>query len=200
MFASISIAVVLIAGVAETEGSPNVVVPAGASPTGAAQSEPSVHPSSAPPVSLPAISVPRSPGVELALRSAPDVYGVPQALYALDHQLEAHRQMIEAACRSRRAGGVNAILVGGVGLAMSALLFWRANSNADAAEQARQRGDIVIRDPSDMQYTVGVVTGLMGLGFVGYGASRIATKPDPTLLQAYFRETYPSRTLSAQGE
>jgi hypothetical protein len=132
----------------------------------------------------------RAPEIQLALRTPPDLYGVPSGLYQLDTQLIAYRDGVEAAARARRASGRTVMILGGVGLGIAALLFWRASTNADAADAARARGDIVINDPSDMQYALGAVEGVIALGCVGYGAALTSTRPDPAPLVQYSRETY----------
>lgn len=156
-------------------------------PAGAATAVASAPAASPTPVSAPPVN-----GAVLAraLQSPPDEYGIARDMYRQDPMLLMHRQVMEETVHSHHVLGGGAIAMGVVEAGLAALLFWRAGVNSDAARAARDNGQSVTSDPSAMQYFWGGLSGLLSIGFLGYGIAQVATSQDPSVMKAYYQESY----------
>jgi hypothetical protein len=75
------------------------------------------------------------------------------------------------------------VVMGGLSVLMFALA---ADARADAERDGRE-------DPSGTGVFWGVADAALALGLITYGLSELATSSDPTAMQRYYRDNYPSR-------
>jgi hypothetical protein len=125
-----------------------------------------------------------------ALQSPPDKYGIPRQLYAEDPILGQYAEVLHARAASRRAAGGGSIALACVSAGLAAVLFWRGEVNAQAADDARRNGQTVTNDPSSIQFAFGAIEAGFALGFLVYGVAAMFSDPSADGLQRYYRETY----------
>jgi hypothetical protein len=73
---------------------------------------------------------------------------------------------------------------------MGGLAAWMFSLASDAEADARRNGG---EDRSGQLLFWGVADAVFGVGLLGYGIADLATSPDPTAMQRYYRDTYPTR-------
>ena len=130
------------------------------------------------------------PEVVTALRTAPDSYGVPSGLYALDPLLRAHHEEIVSRASRRRSTGAGLIVLGLVEVGLGGLMFALGHEASTNAEKQRQAGATKVNDPSATVYVWGVLSAALGAATTGVGIGMLARGSDPELLTRHYRETY----------
>lgn len=131
----------------------------------------------------PAVSFQARPEVQQAIHSAPDEYGIPSGLYAVDPLLAAHRRELQSEAHARHAAAAGTIVFGLIcgGLAAGAIAIGERQINSPDMQTQSSAAQAVLW---------GGLAGALALGEVIAGTIMAFSGESPRPLQSYYRETY----------
>jgi hypothetical protein len=136
----------------------------------------------APPPPVQPLPFARRPEVERARRSQPDRFGVPADLYAVDPLLATYRADMDIRRNARVNGSIPGIASGVVLLGLSAWWFL-VYPSWNVPDQDEGDRDVVA-------VAWGTTTAVFGVISIVSALHMALSRPDPTPLQSYYRETY----------
>ena len=135
------------------------------------------------PIGVPEVPFRARPEVQQALHSAPDEYGIPSGLYAVDPLLLAHRRELASEASARHSVAAGTIVFGLIcgGIAAGAIAIGASQVNSSNMQTQNSASQAVFW---------GALTGLLGFGELVAGTVMALSGSDPRPLQSYYRETY----------